>query len=265
VADARLEARILVEEATGLAHAGVMRATDPVGPEVSAKLEGWLARRLAGEPVFRIIGQREFWGLPLTVTHAVLDPRPDTETVVDAALAALGPRRHAALRMCDLGVGSGAILAALLTECRAARGWGVDRSFAACGVARGNFVSIGVGERAIVLQGSWGDALPSGGFDLLVSNPPYVVSAEIAHLDREVRDHDPHLALDGGADGLVCYRAIICDLPRLLVPGGVAVLELGAGQAAAVQDLGMAAGLDILGTRADLAGHDRALIVRRSP
>ncbi|MDX7951410.1 peptide chain release factor N(5)-glutamine methyltransferase [Lichenihabitans sp. Uapishka_5] len=263
VPDAALDARIFIEDATGLGAAALMAET-PLDPAATATLEAWVARRLAGEPVFRIIGRREFWGLDLAVTPDVLDPRPDTETIVEAALRALGPRRTAPLRICDLGTGSGAILAALLSECRQARGWGVDRSRSACGVARHNLAGLGLDDRALVLQGSWGAALPEGGFDLVASNPPYIETAVIPTLATEVRDHDPALALDGGPDGLACYRLIAADLPRLLAPGGIAVLEVGAGQAAAVADLMRQAGLVEHDSRRDLGGHERAVLARRA-
>ena len=263
--DAALDARILIEDATGLGRAALLGAADqPLGPAVAARLHDWITRRLASEPLFRILGRREFWGLDLAVTPDVLDPRPDTETIVEAALQVLGARRQDALRICDLGTGSGALLAALLSECQAARGWGVDRSAAACRVAWGNLAGLQLAGRAAVLQGSWGAALPDGGFDLVVSNPPYIETAVIPTLAREVRDHDPPLALDGGADGLTCYRAIAADLPRLMAPGGIAVLEVGAGQAAAVRGLLDRAGLADGGTRRDLGGVERAVVAHRS-
>ena len=264
--DAHLDARIFVEDATGLGRTALTSAADrPLGPEAAAALQGWVARRLAGEPVFRIIGRREFWALDLAVTPDVLDPRPDTETIVSAALDVLGSRREAPFRICDLGTGSGAILAALLSECRAATGWGVDRSAEACRVAWRNLAALGLAERAGVLQGIWGVALPDGAFDLVVSNPPYIETAVIPTLAPEVRDHDPALALDGGPDGLACYRLIAADLPRLLASGGIAVLEVGAGQASAVGELLRSVGLTQVGTRRDLGGVERAVVARRRP
>lgn len=266
VSEAALDARIFIEDATKLGRAALMRAADrPLGPEAAATLESWVARRLAGEPVFRIIGRREFWGLDLAVTPDVLDPRPDTETVVSAALEALGRRRETPLRMCDLGTGSGAILAALLSECRAAAGWGVDCSAEACRVAWRNLTALGFAGRAIVLQSVWGAVLPDSAFDLVVSNPPYIETAVIPTLAPEVRSHDPALALDGGPDGLACYRLIAADLLRLLAPGGIAVLEVGAGQAPAVGDMLRSVGLMEAGTRRDLGGVERAVMARRLP
>lgn len=259
-----LDARILVLEATELDRAALLRDGDePVGPEAAKRLNRMLARRLAGEPVWRILGRREFWGLEFEITPAVLDPRPDTETLVTAALAALAGRRNASLHILDLGVGSAAILCALLTELPQARGWGIDRSLAACAVAGANVTRLGLGTRALIVNGEWGCALKAAAFDLVVSNPPYIETAVIPTLDMAVRDHDPHAALDGGADGLDCYRVITAELPRLLTRGGVAALEVGAGQAAAVGALLVDAGLSILLAHRDLGGHDRALVAIR--
>lgn len=217
-------------------------------------------RRRSGEPVWRILGGREFWGLPFTITPAVLDPRPDTETLITAALAALEARRETPLRILDLGTGSGAILCALLSEWPAAHGWGVDRSERACRVAQDNVQALGFASRALVVNGAWSAAMPDAGFDLVVSNPPYIPSASIPDLAPEVRNFDPHAALDGGPDGLACYRAIAPNLPRLLAPGGVSVLEVGAGQAHAVGELLLEAGLSLRATHRDLGGHERAVV-----
>jgi release factor glutamine methyltransferase len=201
--------------------------------------------------------------LTLTVTPDVLDPRPDTETIVSAAIGHLKARRTEPLHILDLGVGSGAILCALLSELPMAHGWGVDRSHAAAHTARGNAERLGLSPRTLILQGDWARAMPDHHFDLVVSNPPYIETAVIPTLAREVRDHDPLVALDGGADGLDCYRAIVADLPRLLVQRGIAVLEVGAGQAAAVQELIATAGLENLTVQRDLGGHERAVVAQK--
>ena len=262
--EAALDARIFLEEATGLSRLALLGHSDRVlGAEATARFTSFLDRRAAGEPVWRVLGQREFWGLPFTITPAVLDPRPDTETIVAAALDRLADRRGEPLRLLDLGIGSGALLCALLSELPQAIGWGVDRSKEAATVACGNLCRLEFGNRARVLVGDWGAALGGGRFDLVVSNPPYIETATIPTLAPEVRDFDPPLALDGGADGLRCYRDIAADLPRLLAPGGEAVLEVGAGQAAAVRDLLAGAGLDGIDTRHDLGGHLRAVLGRR--
>ena len=261
--EAALDAGIFLEEATGLNRLALLGHSDRVlGAKATARLIAFLDRRAAGEPVWRVLGQREFWGLTLTITPAVLDPRPDTETIVAAALDRLGGRRGEPLRIVDLGVGSGALLCALLSELPRATGWGVDRSEAAAQVAGRNVLRLGLADRAGVIVGDWGTALRTASFDLVVSNPPYIETATIPTLAREVRDFDPPLALDGGSDGLRCYRGIAAVLPRLLAPGGEAVLEVGAGQAAAVSDLLAGAGLVGIDMRRDLGGHLRAVIGR---
>ncbi|QEE37731.1 MULTISPECIES: peptide chain release factor N(5)-glutamine methyltransferase [unclassified Methylobacterium] len=222
-------------------------------------LDAAFARRLAGEPVARILGAWEFWGLPFRLAPETLVPRPDTETLVAAALAC-APDRAAPLRCLDLGTGSGCILVALLSELPQANGLGLDRSPAALRIARHNAVANGVGGRAAFAAGDWCDAL-RGGFDLVVSNPPYIVRHVIQHLDRDVRLHDPHAALDGGPDGLDAYRRILDGVrdAALLAPGGRLLLEIGYDQAEAVRTLGRGAGYADLGLRRDLAGHDRVL------
>jgi len=260
---ADLEARVLLATALGCGSGELLgRRADAVPAPTADLAATLLQRRLAGEPVARILGHREFWSLDFALSPATLVPRPDTETVVEAALA-LVPDRTRPLQMLDLGTGSGAILAALLSERPAAFGIGLDRAEEAARTARDNLARAGLGGRAAVVVGDWGGCL-AGGFDLVVSNPPYIVRSTLAELPREVRLHDPELALDGGEDGLVAYRAIIGDLPRLLVPGGGAVLELGAGQERAVAELALAAGLELDGpARADLGGIARALVLRR--
>lgn len=258
-----LDARLLLCAACGIGHGSLVADPDaPIGAAAEA-LAGFARRRLAGEPVSRILGRREFWGLDFIVTPAVLDPRPDTETIVEAAIDELGARRGAALRIVDLGTGSGAILAALLSECPLAFGVAVDRSGAAALVAKRNLERLGFGGRSAVIVGDWASAL-AGGFDLVVSNPPYIPEADIAALDREVRLHDPHAALSGGCDGFDAYRLVARDAARLLAPGGSAVIEAGQGQAQGIADLLEAAGLSPQPPRADLAGIQRAVIARRA-
>jgi release factor glutamine methyltransferase len=260
-----LDARILIGHALGIDHAGLAAsATQPLADLTASRIEEFAARRLAGEPVARIVGQKEFWSLPLTVTPAVLVPRPETETVVELALALLDcegtPARP--LRMADLATGSGAILLALLSELPTAQGAGTDIDAAALSVARANASQLGFGNRATFLATDYGAAL-EGPFDLVVSNPPYVASGDIARLAREVRDHDPRRALDGGADGLAAYRAIAADAPRLLGPGGLLVVEIGAGQERPVCELFVAEGLAIANTRHDLSGIARAIAAKK--
>jgi release factor glutamine methyltransferase len=254
-----LDARILICHALNLDPAGlVSQASRPLTPAEIARIATLVRRRLAREPVARILGVKEFWGLPLRLNAETLVPRPETETVVEAALAALGPRREQALRIADLGTGSGALLLALLSECPAAIGVGTDLSPAALACARANAQAFGLAGRACFVVCDYGVTL-AGPFDLVVSNPPYVRAGEIAALPPEVRAFDPRRALDGGPDGLHGYRAIADDAHRLLAPDGVIVVELGYGQADAVVRLFSAAGLAVGDPRPDLSGVARAL------
>jgi release factor glutamine methyltransferase len=260
-----LDARILVGHALGLDHAALISHGQRALDEAAAgKVTAATSRRIAGEPVSRILGTREFWGMTFAVTPTVLDPRADTETIVELALAVID--RHGSrtrpLRVADLGVGSGAILIALLSELPHARGTGSDISREALAVAARNAQALGLDARADFIASDYGTALQDP-FDLVVSNPPYIASGDIAGLAREVREHDPHLALDGGLDGLAAYRAIAADAPRLLVPGGHLVVEIGAGQQANVERLFVAAGLEIAAVRHDLSGIPRAVAAKR--
>jgi len=255
-----LDARILLGHALRLDHTGLVAAlARPLTATESAQVAALAARRRAGEPVARIVGQREFWGLPLALTPAVLVPRPETETVVELALSLVGDRGRA-LRLADLGTGSGAILLALLSELPQASGVGTDISAEALAVARANARSLRLERRASFVASDYGGAL-AGPFDLVVSNPPYVASRDIATLDIEVRAHDPALALDGGADGLNAYRRIAADAARL-IGGGDLVVEIGAGQEREVENLFAARGLAVTAFRHDLSGRARALAAR---
>jgi release factor glutamine methyltransferase len=257
-----LDARLLVGHALGLDHAGLVSAGErPLTRAEAERLDAALARRLAREPVARILGVKEFWSLSLAVSPDVLVPRPETETVVEAALAAVA--RDRALRIADLGTGSGAILLALLAELPAADGIGTDRSVAALSVARRNAQRLGLAARACFVACDYGDAI-AGACDLVVSNPPYIATADITPLAPEVREFDPHLALDGGADGLAAYRTIAADAARLLAPGGWLAVEVGAGQAEPVAALFRRNGLILPAPpRHDLAGHPRVVVARR--
>lgn len=256
------EARALLRAGLGLSDVDLLARADAAVPEAGAhRIRALAARRAAGEPLARLVGRREFWSLDFALAPETLVPRPETETLVEAALAVF-PDRAAPLAILDLGTGSGALLAALLSEYPAAFGIGVDLSPGAARQARANLESLGLGRRAAILVGAWADALV-GRFDLVVSNPPYIPTMDIAALDREVREHDPLLALDGGPKGLDAYRAIAHALPGLLRPGGRAVLELGIGQEGDVAALLTAAGLAPDGpARRDLAGIARAIVTR---
>ncbi len=259
---AGLDARLIVCAALGIDHVALLRDPDqPIG--TAADLIGELAsRRLHHEPTSRILGKREFWGLDFTVGPAVLDPRSETEGLVEAVTAALASRREAPLRILDLGTGSGAILGALLSEFKNAFGIGVDISPAACRIARCNLEHLGFASRARVVCGDWTNAL-RGAFDVIVSNPPYVGSSELESLAPEVRDHDPKLALDGGKDGFAAYRAILLGLARLATPDTCVALELGVGQAGGVARILTSAGFAVLATGRDLAGRERVVTARR--
>jgi release factor glutamine methyltransferase len=259
-----LDARLIVGYALGLDHAGLMRESErPLGQRALAGIDALAARRLTGEPVARILGVKEFWGLPFAVTPAVLVPRPETETVVETALARLDAAgaRERPLRLADLGTGSGAILVALLHELPQAFGIGTDCSVASIETARANARRLGFAARADFVACDFGTAL-GGGFGLVVANPPYIASADIATLPCEVRDFDPVTALDGGTDGLAAYRAIVADAGGLLAPGAFLVMEVGAGQSGAVSALAEAAGLTAIAATPDLAGIPRVVSAR---
>jgi release factor glutamine methyltransferase len=265
---AELEARILVGAVLGLDLTGVISsASRLLTPEQASGLEDLARRRLAGEPVARLVGCREFWGLPLRLSAETLVPRPDTETVVELALQMVraAPAAGRTLRIADIGTGSGAILLALLSELPEACGVGTDISVGALRTARANAADLGFASRAVFIACDHAAAL-SEGFDLIVSNPPYIRSAEIGGLDPEVRDHDPHRALDGGADGLDAYRALIPQAARLLTQRGALVVEVGRGQSAAVEGLMAEAGLILERPPSpDLAGVPRAVAGRNCP
>jgi release factor glutamine methyltransferase len=234
---------------------------EPLGSEGAARLRSAVARRLAGEPVARILGSWEFWGLPFQLSPATLVPRPDTETIVEAALARC-PEKSRPLRLLDLGTGSGCILTALLTELPNAFGIGLDRSHDALLKARANAATNGVGQRAAFLNGDWCAAI-QGPFDLVVANPPYIVREVMAGLAIEVREHDPVAALDGGEDGLAAYRSILSGVGpgRGVATGGALLFEVGHDQAGAVSALGRAAGFSTAEVVRDLAGHDRVVVL----
>jgi release factor glutamine methyltransferase len=256
------DARVLLLEAAGIDHATFLREPDALlGEDAAARLQNFIARRLKREPVSRILGKREFWGLNLRITPDVLDPRGDTETLVAAAVEELRERRGDPMRILDLGTGSGALLCALLSEFPHAFGIGIDRSEPACRVARDNLWANGLSRRGAIVRGDWGEPL-AGGFDLVVTNPPYIASAEIADLAPEVRDYDPRAALDGGPDGLAAYRAIAADLARLCRPWASAIVEIGHDQGESAATCFHDAGWSVA-VRHDLENQPRALILRR--
>lgn len=261
-----LDARLLVGHALALDHTGLATAGNRrLDADEARALATLAARRLGREPVARILGAKEFWGLPLRITEATLVPRPETETVVEAALAAVdrAGARTRPLRIADIGTGSGALALALAAELPNASIVATDLDVGALACARANAVANGFAARVRFVACDLGTAL-HWPFDLVVSNPPYLAGDEIAALEPEVRDFDPRLALDGGPDGLAAYRALAADARRLLsaTTPGTMVVELGAGQSEAVSALFRAAGCAPAGrARNDLAGMPRALVV----
>lgn len=230
-----LDARLLICHACGLTHEQAAANPERMVSDAERDKIGLAAeRRCAREPVSRITGEREFWGLDFAIGPPSLDPRPDTETLVQAVLELAGERESdAPLSILDLGTGSGCILVALLHELVMAAGTGVDANPATLAIARANALRHGVGGRAGFVCSSWAEPI-GGRFDFVVANPPYIPSGEIASLEPEVARYDPRSALDGGDDGLAAYRAIMAGIDHVLVPGGWAVFEVGAGQHAAV-------------------------------
>ncbi len=260
---AALDARLLLRHALGIdAAALIARPDEPVEAGQGEALAALAARRLAHEPMARILGEREFWGLTFLLSPDTLVPRPDTETVVAAALDLI-PASGGPFRIADFGTGTGCILVALLSRGRTRRDWGSTAPSEALRTARCNARLNGVGERAWFLAANWADSL-RGTFDLIVSNPPYIATCVVDTLDRDVREHDPHLALDGGPDGLDAYRALVGDAARLLTPAGRMVLEIGYDQAEAVSNLATASGLEILVLRHDLGGNPRCIALKRT-
>jgi release factor glutamine methyltransferase len=255
------DARALLGHALHLTRAQLLSQSDRLleSREVDS-VSALTARRKNREPVSRIIGVRNFWTLTLQVTPDVLDPRPDTETVVEEALdfVTRNKRRQDALKILDIGTGSGALLLALLSELPHATGVATDISPTALAVARANAERNALSARCDFILSNIADGA-SGLFDIIVSNPPYIRHDEIATLEPEVRDYDPQIALNGGADGLEAYRAISEQAERLLAPGGMLFVELGATQKNDVSALFTKAGLKVISTRADLAGIPRVL------
>lgn len=258
IAVPELDARLLLCHAAGLTHeAYVAGLNDTLAPDAATRFGACVSRRLGGEPVSRIIGIREFYGRPFRIDASTLDPRPDTETLIEAALALAD--RDGPLRLLDLGTGSGCILITLLAELPRATGIGIDTSLSALEVARTNAVSLGVENRARFLAGDWLEAV-RGTFDLVVANPPYLSAVDMAGLSQEVGAHDPQDALYGGPDGLAAYRQIVPRLPDVLRPGGIALFEIGHTQAEAVSCLLAEEGLSLeQGPWRDLAGRHRVV------
>ncbi len=262
IADASLDARLLLAMALGREEAVLPHESlTDWSHTAAAGFSRLLARRCAGEPVSRIRGWREFWSLRFALSADTLDPRPDSETVVEAALAWVGGRREASLRLLDLGTGSGALLLACLSEMPGATGIGVDLSAGALATATANAAQLRLSDRVQFVEGDFADPQAGAGeFDLILCNPPYIPRRAIEQLAPEVAHFDPKRALDGGDDGLDCWRSLLPRLRRGLAPNGRAFVEIGAGQEEAVTSLARQAGLQAAGTRPDLSGTIRCLI-----
>ncbi len=265
---ASLDARMLLLDGLALPHSVIV--ADPnlaLNPEEIERLEAMLSRRLAREPVSRILGWREFYGRKFQITPDVLDPRPDTEILVDTALAKIDARFGAdhACRFIDLGTGSGCIPITLLAERKGWQGIATDVSAAALDVARQNAAALRVADRLTLMETNWSAGV-EGPFDLLVSNPPYIAAEEMDGLMAEVRNHDPELALLGGVDGLTAYREIFKAAPGLLSEGGILIVEIGSTQAAEVGALaaqfGLVASTGEVEEISDLAGLPRVLVIQ---
>ncbi len=259
VASPRLDARLLLAHAIGLEpEAHLLRPGRWLGPRARARAKALIARRARREPVAKILGRREFWSLSFKVTADTLDPRPESETLVEALLDAV-PDRGAPVRLLDLGTGSGCLLLAALSELPRATGLGVDIEPRAVRVARDNAGALGLAGRADFRVGDWGVGL-GGPFNYILANPPYVSDAEISELEPEIARYEPRRAIAAGVDGLAAYRALAPHLARLMAPDGVALMEVGAGQAAAAASILAETGLAVRRTVKDLAGVQRCLI-----
>jgi release factor glutamine methyltransferase len=253
-----IDARLLLEAAAPVSRADIL--ADPhraLDAEASTRLEAFVSRRERREPVSQILGRKGFWTLMLNVGPQVLSPRPETETILDVVLPAFPLERT--FNVLDLGVGSGAILLSILAERPRARGLGVDVSEEALAVARDNAAQLGLAARTALLRTDWTAGLGDATFDLVVSNPPYIPTADIDTLEPEVRNHEPRLALDGGADGLDAYRRLAPEILRVLRLGGRFAVEVGVGQAGDVEQLFRAAGAEALAVHNDLAARQRVV------
>ena len=257
------DARLLLESAGGFDGAQIIAFPErEVEAGRCAAFKALVERRKSREPISRILGRREFWSLPFKVSKDTLDPRPDSETLVEAVLDRIADRQ-AKIRLLDFGTGTGCLLLALLSELPQAHGIGVDLNPGAVTVAAENAAALGLAARAEFRVADWGKDL-NGDFDIVVSNPPYIEASAIPALEPEVANHDPHLALSGGHDGLDAYRALVPQAARLLASGGLLALEIGQGQGDSVRTIATGCGLRDMGSKRDLAAIERCLIFRKS-
>ncbi len=261
VATPWLDAGLLLAHALGMTREEILiKAERPLAAAESIAFTALIARRARREPVSHLLGRREFWSLDFTVGPDVLDPRPDSETLIESVLSRIGDRA-APLTILDLGTGSGCLLLALLHELPKASGLGRDLSAAALAVAAKNAAALGLARRCRFDEGDWGRGLTQA-FDIIVANPPYLTRRDMAETAPEVRDFEPHLALDGGDDGLDAYRRLGPDILRLLTPEGFAAIEIGRDQGDPVRALFASAGLVMESGARDLAGIERCLVFR---
>jgi release factor glutamine methyltransferase len=262
VEDPRRRARQLISSALGISRAELLMHPEcRLDAAAIDRVRRFVGRVVAGEPPSRVLGRREFWGLDLALSDETLDPRPETETVVEAVLARITDRTKA-LQLLDLGTGTGCLLLALLSELPAATGVGVDRAAGAAATARRNAENLGLADRARFFAGDWAAAL-AGQFEVIVANPPYVATGALADLPRDVSGYDPRAALDGGRDGLAAYRALAGGVGALLAAAGIFAAEIGAGQATGVTAIINEHGLRAEAIERDLAGIERCIIARR--
>jgi release factor glutamine methyltransferase len=260
-ADPRRQARRLISGTLAISQPDLFAHPDRVVDEQQvSRVRATLSRMVGGEPLSRIFGRREFWGLEFILSAETLDPRPETETVIESVLRRT-PDRDVPLHLLDLGTGTGCLLLALLSELPAASGIGVDLAEGAVRTAAYNAALLGLGGRARFFVGDWATAL-SGRFDAILTNPPYIPSEAVALLPREVTCHDPRRALDGGEDGLRAYRKISEAASALLAPHGILAVEIGVGQADPVAAIIKDNGLVVDGIENDLAGIARCVVAR---
>jgi len=258
---ARAEARLLAAQALNISVETVVgNDTRALSEAEHRALDDLASRRARREPMSHILGYREFYGRRFAVTADVLTPRPDSETLIEAALAHIDRTRK--VRVLELGVGSGCLLLTLLAELPQARGVGIDISRPALAVAQRNAETLHVDSRCSLIEGDWTSAVKDR-FNVIISNPPYIPGSAIARLDPEVAQYEPRLALDGGEDGLAFYRRLAIDCERLLIPGGLLAVEIGQGQCDDVTQLLRQGGLQVLESRRDLAGIERCILARR--
>lgn len=257
------DARILAAAVFGLSREDMLRdPTRSLDPGKTATFEALIDRRIAREPVSRILGRREFRSLEFDIGPSTLDPRPDSETLVEAVLE-IAAERPCAPRLLDIGTGSGCLLLSILHELPSATGIGTDIDGDAVACARRNASKLGLAGRVDFVTTSWADDV-AGPFHIVLSNPPYIATGDIPDLSPEVAVYDPAAALDGGPDGLDAYRALASVLGSVLAPDGDVLLEIGAGQAADVEAVFAASAFVLTAKRADLAGRDRVLIFSRN-